>query len=201
MSVEHTGIVLGSMAVSIEFLDLNKYFKPLNPSQFPTFWTVMEIGCSETDEGQQSLNVITGKCINMAVVSCSVLYRWKSWECHFIYFLSTSCIQKQSCSQQLVVLVPAGGTVGRQRRNKIAAADQWTRLHARVPRQEYKTDCHCSLVSGLFYSTWSSSEWQEEMVSAVFSFSWWHWEGGEAWESEQMLEWFLKGMGNWTGLG
>lgn len=86
------------MAVSIEFLDLNKYFKSLNPSQLLTFLMTMGIDCSEADEGQQSLNVIIGECINMAVVSHSGLYRQKSLECHFIYFLSASRIQKQSCT-------------------------------------------------------------------------------------------------------
>lgn len=84
----------------------------------------MEINCSEADEGQQSLNVIIAECINMAVVSHSGLYRPKSLEWHFIYFPSASCVQKQSCTEQLVVLVPAGGTVGRQRGSKIAAPDQ-----------------------------------------------------------------------------
>lgn len=171
---------LGSMAVSTEFLDFNKYFKPLNSSQLLTFWTAIWIDCSETDEGQQSLNVITGKCIDMVVVSLSALYSPKSWECHFIYFLSASRIQKQSCSQQLAVLVPAGGTVGRQRRNKTAAADQQTELQARVLRQEYKMDCHCGSVPGLFHSTWCLSEWQGEMSSVLFGFSTWDWERGEA---------------------
>lgn len=161
------------MAVLIEFVDFNKYFKPLNSSQLLTFWTVIEIDCSETDEGQQSLNVITGKCIDMVVISHSALYRPKSWECHFIYFLSASRIQKQSCSQQLAVLVPAGGTVSRPRRNKTAAADQQTGLQAIVLRQEYKMDWHCGSAPGLFHSMWCLSEWQGEMSSVVFGFSIW----------------------------
>lgn len=161
------------MVVSIVFLDPNKYFKQLIPSQLLTFWMAMEIDCSETDEGQQSLNVIISECINMAGVSHSGLYRPKSLECHFVYFLSASCIQKQSCTWQLAVLVPAADTVGRRRRIKIAAPSQWAQLHTRLLREGCKTDCHCSSVSWLFFSTCSSSEWQGEMFSAVFGFSCW----------------------------
>lgn len=188
------------MAVSIDFPDPNKYFKQLNPSQLLTFWVPMEMDCSETAEGHRSLNVIISECINMAGVSHSVLYRPKSLACRFVYFLSAPCIQKQSCTQQLPVFVPARDAVGRRRRIKIAAPSQWIQLHARLLRQEHKTDFHCISVSQLFLSTCSSSEWQEEMFSEVFVFSYWDWKRAKIWEKKQLLDWFLKGVGNWTGL-
>lgn len=153
----------------------------------------VEIGCSETDEGQQSLNVITSECINMAVVSHSVLYRPRSLECRFVYFLSAPCIQKQSCTKQLALLVPAGDAVGKQRRIKIAAPSWWTQLHARLLRQEHKADCHCFSASLLFLSTCSSSERQGEMFSAVFGFFYLDWKRGKTWEKKQLMDWFLKG--------
>lgn len=84
----------------------------------------MEMGCSGTDEEHQNVNVIISECINTVGFLHSVLYRPRSLERRFVYFLSAPCIQKQSCTQQLAVLVPAAGTVGRQRRVKIAAPSQ-----------------------------------------------------------------------------
>lgn len=158
----------------------------------------MEIDSSETDEGQQSLNVIIGECINMSVVSHSGLYRPKSWECHFIYFLSAPCIQKQSCTWQLAVLVPAGGIVGRQGRNKVAAADRWTGL-PRCRGRNIKL-----VVTAIQYLGFSTprvyllSDREERLVQCLVSLDKTEKEG----KFEKVLInrcWsdFLKGVGNW----